>query len=312
MFHTLTFNPAMDKVLRIGSLVHGITNRTGNTSYTIGGKGTHVSITLSLLGAQNCAFGFAYGPVGRQVIDELKANNVETDYYYSEADSRNTRTNYVIVEEDKHLNTTISEKGVTPTPEEYRALIRSIRSRVSPDDCMILAGDASNMHDTDIYSRVIDDLQGLGLRFVIDASGPYLKNALSKSLYMIKPNEDELAQLCGFDVSDDAGVLKGISFLDRYSIPVIAVSLGSRGSIVKAGGSVYKAVPPKVPVVNTNGCGDSFLSALLVALDQKKDIPEALDLATAVSAATAAHPLTVGFDAAFMQSLIGKTIIKKL
>lgn len=302
----------MDKVLRVGSLVRGITNRPESISYTIGGKGTHVSITLSLLGAANCAFGFAYGPVGGQVIGELEANGVEVHYVYSGSGGRNTRTNTVIVEENEHLNTTLSERGVTPDPEEYRAFIRSIRERVFPGDCMIFAGDASNMNDTGIYAKVIDELKDLNLRFVVDASGPYLKSSLVQPLYMIKPNEDELSQLCGFSVSSDADVLRGIDVLSRYDIGIIAVTLGSRGSVVKIGDSVYKAVPPPVRVLNTNGCGDSFLSALLLALEQKKEAREALDFATAVSAATAAHPLTVGFDEALLESLIGKADIHKL
>ena len=56
MINTLTLNPAIDRVLYLGELVKNVTNRIESVTEVIGGKGTHVSINLRLLGVVNRAF----------------------------------------------------------------------------------------------------------------------------------------------------------------------------------------------------------------------------------------------------------------
>ena len=49
MIHTLTLNPAIDRILYLDRFERNITNRIQRSQDTLGGKGTHVSINLKLL-----------------------------------------------------------------------------------------------------------------------------------------------------------------------------------------------------------------------------------------------------------------------
>lgn len=313
MIHTLTLNPAIDRILYLEEIKKNSTNRVKSKIDTIGGKGTHVSINLGKMGILNQAFGFGYGKSGKWIIDKLKNDNVIPKFVYSP--KLENRTNYVLVEKvgkDKVYSTTIAEKGIDITNDELDSLINLIRNNVGDNDTLIFSGDASNSSDSFIYNKISNELKPKNLRICIDASGVYLKNALELNPFLIKPNQDELEELCGFKITSENDVIKAIASLHKYKIDVIAVSLGKIGGIVYYNGNYYKTIPPEVNVVNTAGCGDSFLAALLYGFEKKLDIESILRYATAVSSAKAAFELSVGFDMDYANKLIASSVIKKI
>ena len=59
MINTVTLNPAVDRILYLNRVQKNITNRTRSGVKTVGGKGTHVSMNLAILGIPSRAFGLA-------------------------------------------------------------------------------------------------------------------------------------------------------------------------------------------------------------------------------------------------------------
>ena len=57
MIYTVTLNPSIDYIVRLDSLVPGITNRTTAEEYYYGGKGINVSCVLAELDLESTAFG---------------------------------------------------------------------------------------------------------------------------------------------------------------------------------------------------------------------------------------------------------------
>ena len=76
---------------------------------------------------------------------------------------------------------------------------------------------------------------------------------------VLLPNETEICRIAKRDLLEDA-----IAVLARR-IPCIAVKLGSRGSLVQAGGKRYTAAPVAVSTVDSIGAGDSFNAGFLSA-----------------------------------------------
>ena len=130
--------------------------------------------------------------------------------------------------------------------------------------------------------------------------------------FLIKPNLDELSQLCDRELRTDSEIIDAISSLDRYHINIVAVSLGENGSIVKCADSLYRAIPPKVKVLNTIGCGDCYLSGMIYGIEKKYDMEQTLRFATAISAATAESESSVGFNLQRAQELMPMVTIKKI
>ena len=68
MINTVTLNPAVDRILYLNRVQKNITNRTRSGVKTVGGKGTHVSMNLAILGIPSRAFGLAYGETGQYIL----------------------------------------------------------------------------------------------------------------------------------------------------------------------------------------------------------------------------------------------------
>ena len=65
MIYTVTFNPALDYVVRLPALELGLVNRTESEEVQLGGKGVNVSCVLRHLGQESVALGFVAGFSGQ-------------------------------------------------------------------------------------------------------------------------------------------------------------------------------------------------------------------------------------------------------
>lgn len=311
MIHTLTLNPAIDRILYLDRFERNITNRIQRSQDTLGGKGTHVSINLKLLGQDNTAFGICHGAAGGQVMKMLREAGIQVEFDHYE-DGRQTRTNYLLVESSADC-TIIAESGVKLTEKELESLVARMESVIRPDDYLIFSGDASNSPDPSIYNRILRAFRDKNLKFFLDTSGRSLKECIRESPYMIKPNLDELSTLTGFSVpEDDISIVKAIDSLSSYGVSIIAVSLGGDGSIVKTPEGFFRVHPPKVNVCNTIGCGDCYLAGFVYGLSKGHSTEETIRTATAVSAATAESDLSVGYDLDRAMALKDQVRIEKI
>jgi 1-phosphofructokinase family hexose kinase len=310
MVNTLTLNPAMDRNLYLNGIVKGITNRAHEYIDTVGGKGTHVSMNLSQLGLMNRAFGVAHGETGLRILAGMERFGVITRFVCREENQ--SRTNYVLIDEKDKSCTTISEKGVALTERDFEDLLALMQAEIAVGDTLVFSGDASNCPDPFIYNRIAAELRDKKLKLFVDASGETLRKSLEFSPYLIKPNQNELEDICGFKISGENDVLRAIASLDSYGIGVVAVSLGKKGAVVRFGGETYRTVPPEVEVASTAGCGDSFLAAILFGCERGMPHDKTLRLATAVSSATAASMLSVGYDGKLAEELLKKSVVERI
>lgn len=213
-----------------------------------------------------------------------------------------------------HRDCTIAaERGVTLKTEELNELLEDMKATIQPGDYLIFSGDASNSPDPSVYNKILEMFRDRDLKFFLDTSGKSLKECIRETPYMIKPNLDELSTLAGHPIAeDDASIVEAIESLDSYNVPIIAVSLGGDGSIVKAPEGYYRVHPPKVNVQNTIGCGDCFLSGFVYGLSEGYSIEDTIRIATAVSAATAESKLSAGYDLERAKELKEQVTIEKI
>jgi 1-phosphofructokinase family hexose kinase len=295
-------NPALDKVLYLDKVEKNITSRIKSTTDTIGGKGTHVSINLKLMGMDNRVFGISHGSTGEKIVNAL--NEYGLDVHFIQRDYSNSRTNYLLIESTNDC-TVIADKGVQLTADDLKDIISQMKQNIQPEDYLVFSGDASNCSDPEIYNTILKELKDKNLKVFLDTSGETLKSCISLSPYLIKPNLDELSTLCGREVTSDIDdLVAAIDSLSSYNIEVIAVSLGKHGSVVKIGNKIYKASSPDVKVFNTVGCGDSFLAGLVYCIYNNMPFVDSIKFATAISAATAESALSVGYDSKRANELI--------
>lgn len=310
MIYTLTINPAIDKHIFLDEFVKNRTNRPSKTVETIGGKGTHVSVNLNSLSMENCAVLIVSGRAGEKLVNMLHGVDVQTKVI--RGSGFETRTNLIIVEKTGD-STIVAERGGAISEEDQSRILDVLRHNLRKGDGLVLSGDSSNT-SPDLYFNIIGEFSPHGVRIFLDTSGESLKKSLEASPFLVKPNLDELSQICGYPLSDQniPQVVDALSVFDPFGIEVVAVSLGQNGSIVRQGDVIFRAYAPEIQVKNTVGCGDSYLAGLVYGFNRNLSLEETLIVATAASAATAAHELSVGFDLELFTSLKPKVHIEQI
>ncbi len=301
MIITVTLNPAMDKVLVVDQFNLNVTNRIQKQFNCVGGKGTHISINLSLMGIRNTAVGVVMGPTGDEILEALGSMNI--DVRFIRLEEGNSRTNYVLVDSSKNC-TLIAEKGKLMDEDVIERLKQLYQSIINKGDIVVISGDASNQRNTNLQKELMDIAKDRGAKVCLDASGEHLYQGVRNGPFLIKPNLDELSTLYGKEIHNVQDILMAMDILKDFGIENIVVSCGGEGSFAYSEGKYYHVAAPKVEVKNTVGCGDALLAGLLAGLERKLSMQENLRQATAVAAATAMNEATVGFDVKTADKLI--------
>lgn len=309
MVVTVTINPAMDLVMALDKFRLNVTNRVQKKFSCVGGKGTHVSINLSLMGVRSKATGVVMGATGDEILKQLERYDI--DLRFIRLSDGNSRTNYVLTDSQGNC-TLISEKGKMMDQAIIDQFIGHYSGLVESGDMVVISGDASNQKDTGLQEKLMDIAAAKGARFCLDASGIHLEAGIRKRPFLIKPNLDELSSLCGRELCTETEILSALKEVNGSGADNIIASCGGDGSYALLDGRLYRVFSPEVEVKNTVGCGDALLSGIVAGYEMKLSTVEILKKATAAAAATAMNEATVGFDPAVAAKLEAEVVVKEL
>lgn len=285
MIYTVTFNPALDYIMRVPSLETDTVNRTDSESVFYGGKGINVSIILSRLEVPNVALGFIAGFTGREIEDGVKAQGVETKFIT--LDQGLSRINVKIKNAEKKEETEINAQGPKIPDDKLRELYQQLEE-LTAEDMLVLAGSIPNTLPSDVYEQIMKRLQDKQVPIVVDATKDLLKNVLKYHPFLIKPNNFELGEMFGVTLHSKEEIVHYAKELQKLGARNVVVSMAGDGSIlVTEDGEVHQMGVAKGIVKNSVGAGDSMVAGFVAGYIQKGDYAYALKLGTAAGGATA-------------------------
>lgn len=282
MIYTVTFNPALDYIMRVDDLQSKDINRTRSEEIYYGGKGINVSVILTRLGVENKALGFVAGFSGKQIEDMLVSDGIKTDFVHLKEGY--TRIN-VKIKCDRELD--INANGPEIKREEVDALFEKLEELKS-GDYLILAGSIPKALPDNMYEKILERLDGKGVNFVVDATGDLLKNVLKYKPFMVKPNHHELGEIFGVEITALEDIEKYAKKLQEMGAKNVLVSRGKDGAaLIDEFGKVHTMgnVPGKI--ISSVGCGDSMVAGFVAGYAKEKDYAYALKLGSACGNATA-------------------------
>lgn len=284
MIYTVTFNPAIDYVVRLDrELKVGDVNRARGEDCVLGGKGINVSGVLAELGCESVALGFVAGETGAWLERGLAAQGLKTDFVHLEHGM--TRINVKIkAEKETELN------GAGPDiPEGAMQALETKLDRLQKDDILILAGSIPASLAQTTYERLLARLEGRGVRAVVDATRDLLVNVLRYRPFLIKPNNHELSEIVGIKLTNDSEVVTAAKMLQEKGARNVLVSMAGDGALLlDEQGGVHRIGCPKGTVVNSVGAGDSMVAGFVAGYQQSGgNYDTALRLGTACGSATA-------------------------
>ena len=282
MIYTVTFNPALDYVVTVNHFTPGRVNRTIRENIFYGGKGINVSALLANLGYQSTALGFVAGFTGDEIERGVKKLGFQSDFI--KAEKGMSRINVKLKSDEE---SEINGMGPEITAGDVKVLFEKL-SHLEQGDVLVLSGSIPACVDEDIYERVMEMLDGRGIRIVVDAEKDLLLNVLKYHPFLIKPNNHELGQMFGVTVATDEDIAAYAGKLREMGAVNVLVSMAKDGAILVAeDGSIYRQGVARGTVRNSVGAGDSMVAGFIAGYLATGDYRYALKLGTACGGATA-------------------------
>ena len=282
MIYTVTFNPALDYVIKVDNFQTGGINRVYQENIFFGGKGINVSFVLREHGFTSTALGFTAGFTGEAIEKGLQEQGIKSDFIrLPEGMSR------INVKMKSDNETEINGQGPNIPQDALNQLFEKLNTLVK-GDVLILAGSIPNTLPEDVYEQIMARLDGTGILIAVDATKDLLLNVLKYHPFLIKPNNHELGEMFGVVLKTEEDITFYAKKLQEQGARNVLISMAGDGAIlVTEEGAVHKIGVPKGTVVNSVGAGDSMVAGFMAGYLTKGDYAYALKLGTASGSATA-------------------------
>lgn len=283
MILTVSCNPAIDKTYNTSNVMIGQINRMRDLVSIPGGKAVNVTKVLRQFDAHVTATGFVGGYTGEFIEEELRNMGVNTSFTTIRG---LTRSNMNIIGDDGYV-TEILEPGPKILSFEREDFMDRFRELVKISEYVVLSGILTEGLPEDFYAKLIKICNDHGAKAFLDASGEPLKRGIEAVPYCIKPNRRELEYAVGKKLSTEAEIIQAAYEYIKAGVVKVVVSMGDKGLLQITKTKVIKAVPPRIKKVNTVGCGDCVVAAMILGMIQGLNDEDTMKFAAGVSAANA-------------------------
>lgn len=282
MIYTITFNPAVDLVVKASGVKLGELNRSSGEDYVAGGKGINMSVVLQRLGVENTAIACLGGFTGEFIISELAKDNIPVKKIAVDGITR------INVKLKSEAETEINAQGASVNREQMIELLTFLDKTLTKNDVVMLAGNIAPSMSEDDYVEIAKVCVTHQTKFVLDTTKALLTACLPHKPFLIKPNHHELGEIFGVTITTEEEILTYVAKLQEMGATNVLISRGGDGALlVSEHGEVYRANVPKGQVVNSVGAGDSMLAGFLSDYLKHNDFASALKMGTATGSATA-------------------------
>jgi 1-phosphofructokinase len=269
MIVTLTVNPSLDRTIALDQpLRPGGVQGAVSAREDAGGKGINVARAVSSAGVDVVAVlplaaDDPFDAVLRR--SSIVAHTVAVDGH--------VRANVTITDPSGET-TKLNLPGVALSEADAAAVVAAVVQASEGARWLVLAGSLPPGVRDDFYVDVIEAVRhaygASAPQIAVDTSGPALATVVERGRPdLIKPNDDELAELVGRPALPQGDLARTASELARALVPsrvaAALVTLGSAGAVLVTAEGAWSAAPPAIRVASTVGAGDSSLAGYVLA-----------------------------------------------
>jgi 1-phosphofructokinase len=266
---TVTANPSLDRTITLDApLQPGEVQAAASSREDAGGKGINVARVVAAAGIET----LAVLPLAEDdpFAAALRASHVPSRLVEVVG---HVRANVTITDPDG-VTTKLNLPGATLSPADVAELIGSVVAASEGANWLVLAGSlppgAGDRLYVDISRAVRARWGAASPRIAVDTSGAALRAVVDEaSPDLIKPNDEELAELVGVALESGADLAAAVLPVARALVPAkvaaALVTLGAAGAVLVNADGAWQATPPRIRVVSTVGAGDSSLAGYVLA-----------------------------------------------
>ena len=282
MIYTITFNPALDYIVKMDEFNLGNVNRSNNEFVYAGGKGINVSIVLNNLGVKSKALGFIAGFTGEEIERRVREFGCDTEFIkLKEGMSR------INVKIKADVESEINGGGPDISSDALEELYKKLDT-LTVGDILVLAGSIPKTMPTDVYERIMERLQEKNIKFIVDTTGESLLKGLKYNPFLIKPNHHELGELFGVKLNSKEEIIEYAKKLKDMGAQNVIISMAGDGAIlIDSNGGVTTSNVPKGVVKNSVGAGDSMVAGFIAGYLNSEKIEDGFKLGVATGSASA-------------------------
>jgi len=281
--YTCTMNLAIDLFMETQSLTPKVVNRTIDDDIQANGKGVNVSLILKKLGIDNTALGFSGGFTGQYIQDFLVNQQISTNFITVPG---MTRINVFTQVNDENTEYKLVNKGPNIPSEKLEAFLSEIK-KIKKNDYLCVSGSLPQGVSSDILVEISKISKKNQFHLIIDSSYKCVMDCLKYQPYLLKPNEEELADWFDLDKITIETAPIYLRKLIKMGAQRILLSLGSDGCMYIDKTVFLLGNAPKGKVVNTACAGDALLGTFMKGLINQESLEENLKYSIAAGSSTA-------------------------
>jgi 6-phosphofructokinase 2 len=305
---TITLNPAVDVATSLERVMDTRKLRCSAARRDPGGGGINVARVIQRLGGDCSGLYLAGGATGQMLRQLL---NAEAFVGVCIEISGETRENFSVFEKSTGLEYRFVLPGPTLAAGDWQRCIDEINALKIPPRYLVMSGSLPPDAPVDTYARLARLVSARETRVVLDTSGPALTAALDAGVWLVKPSLNELRELTGKPLLEEVEWVAAAQDLVRARrAQIVALTLGEQGALLVTADRCLRAAALPMKVCSSIGAGDSFVAALVWAMNRNAGINEAFRYGMAAASATLYSTGTALCEREQIERLYGEVTIK--
>ena len=254
-------------------------NRAVKVTISFGGKGANTARMVRQLGANPMLIEFVGGSNGRLLEEMLVSEEVVFRHVEVAGETRICQT---LVEQDNPEPTELVEEMPPITSMDWKKMVELFQTLELEGAVVPVAGKLPAGAPVDAYALMTALVADAGGRVILDTLGEPLLQALEHQPFIVKINEEELLQTLG-----GGGLMAACHQVIERGAQSVLITRGSRSAIFVDRFQSLELFPPKIHALNPIGSGDAVTAGMAVALNDGRELSDALVYGMACGAANA-------------------------
>ncbi len=286
---TVTLNPCIDKTFDVERLIPDRKLVGDDVKDYPGGGGINVARVLARLDVPVKAYWSYGGEMGRRLGRLVDAEEVPHEPVPVAGE---VRENVIVSETSTGNQYRFGLPGPTLTDEDREKWLRVIKGLSSSNQYIVFSGGLTAGMSLDQFEELLRAIPK-GSRLIVDTKKEAMQRALRVGVYLIKPNIEELEDLTGREMSDNAAVEQACrDILEEGGAEVVVVTLGRAGAMLATRDKVEHFSSPSVRLSSKVGAGDSMMGGLVAGLAGNRSLSDSVRLGVAAGTAAVMSPGT--------------------
>jgi 6-phosphofructokinase 2 len=206
--------------------------------------------------------------------------------------AKETRENIIVLDESSNNQYRFGMPGTELSETEWKQCLKAAEE-TNNAEFIIASGSLPPGVPLNIYAQLAKISKTKNAKFIVDASGDALSQAVGEGVYLLKPNLGELSSPAG-KKELQPGEVKDVArrIIAKGKCEVMVVSMGAAGAMLVTKDICEIVTPPAVERKSTVGAGDSMVAGIVFYLSQCKNIIESVQYGVACCTAATMNPGT--------------------